>query len=857
MIKKIFNKTMCLSMLLITPALHASAPLEGAHCGTETAMQQLFNTHPASLKEHQTFNAKSFSRPQLLNSRSTQVDQNLAAVPSYIIPVVFHVYGTSFNGKSVNDAIIIDALQKTNEDFQGLTADYGSIISEFENIKDFMNIEFRLAKIDPNGNATTGIVYHQAQSGFGNGSGYDSLIQADAWDNFKYMNVYIQNDLYADGGTTNSGVAWYPDTYMSNNNLARVVYNGAYLGTNTSENFRSVLTHEFGHWLNLIHTFQGGCNSTNQNYCSSTGDQICDTPQVDNSGLQARNCLGQMTNWQNFMHYSDQYANFTQQQVDRMVNATNHTSRSSLWTEANLIATGTANPDGGNVPPTAKANGPYSGEAGSAISFSSAGSSDSDGSIASYSWNFGDNTSSTSANPNHTYNSSGNYTVTLTVTDNQGATNSSTTTATISAAGGNELQNGVAKTGLSATTGQSVNYYIDVPSGATNLSIQISGGSGDADLYTQVNATPTDSSYTCRPYKSGNAETCNVATPSAGRWYARVKAYNTFSGVTLLASYQTGNNNQAPVANINGPYTGTANSSMSFSSAGSNDPDGTIASYAWNFGDGGTSANANPTYSYANAGTFNVSLTVTDDQGATHSASTTATVTGGSTGTQLSNGQSKSISGTQASEKFYTMAVPANATNLSFKLNGGTGDADIYVKFGSAPSQSDYDCRPYVSGNNETCNISNVQAGTYHVMVRGYSAYSTNLTGSYTEGNTNPGGNVPNACATQSPQTSGSLTNGTVTCLGSSSTMWFSIPDVSGHSSIAISSGNGTGNLNLEFSNSGWPNGSNVTGSSSNSGNAECIYLTNQSQYWGYLKVTGASSGASIVVDFDTAGCRN
>jgi PKD repeat protein len=86
---------------------------------------------------------------------------------------------------------------------------------------------------------------------------------------------------------------------------------------------------------------------------------------------------------------------------------------------------------GGNIPPTANANGPYTGDPGVALNFSSAGSSDSDGSIASYQWNFGDGNTSTQANPSHTYATAGAYTVTLTVTDNEGATGTDNTTATI------------------------------------------------------------------------------------------------------------------------------------------------------------------------------------------------------------------------------------------------------------------------------------------------------------------------------------------------------------------------------------------------------------------------------------------
>ena len=82
------------------------------------------------------------------------------------------------------------------------------------------------------------------------------------------------------------------------------------------------------------------------------------------------------------------------------------------------------------------------------------------------------------------------------------------------------------------------------------------------------------------------------------------------------------------------------------------------------------------------------------------------------------------IAGTQTSEKVYRIDVPAGQTNLEIVMSGGTGDADLYVKFGSAPTTSSYDCRPYKSGNSEQCNWASPSGGTWYVMIRAYAAFS-------------------------------------------------------------------------------------------------------------------------------------
>jgi len=310
-------------------------------CNTSEAMKSLFETNELAKKENEAFEkfSNEYVKQHLTSKTNTAV--------CYIIPVVFHVYGTVHSGKTVTDAKIIAALANVNDDFWGLNADFATVHNTFLSVRGTMpDLNFALAQIDPNGNPTNGIVYHPVAAGYGNASGYDALIAADAWDNNKYMNVYIQNDLYNNAVLNNSGIAWYPNTFMTNNNTARVVYNGAYLGTNTNAEFASTLTHEFAHWLNLIHTFEGGCVAPN--------DNVADTPPCNYGGASYTchatptstypiNCNTELINAENYMDYSGAsgcYKMFTQGQVARAYAGLQHAARQPLWQMSNLLATG-------------------------------------------------------------------------------------------------------------------------------------------------------------------------------------------------------------------------------------------------------------------------------------------------------------------------------------------------------------------------------------------------------------------------------------------------------------------------------------------------------------------------------------
>ncbi len=189
----------------------------------------------------------------------------------------------------------------------------------------------------------------------------------------------------------------------------------------------------------------------------------------------------------------------------------------------------------------------------------------------------------------------------------------------------------------------------------------------------------------------------------------------------------------------------------------------------------GTSA----TTSFANTGlscntTYYYVVTASNGSCSSGNSAQAQATTQACTGNVLQNGVPVTgISGATGNQQFWTLSVPAGATNLQFQISGGTGDADMYVRFGSAPTTATYDCRPYLGGNSETCTFPAPAAGTWHVMLNGYSAYSgVTLTGSYSTGSTctntaevepNNSRTAPQALSGTCNQISGTFLNDTST----------------------------------------------------------------------------------------------
>jgi pseudolysin/vibriolysin len=103
---------------------------------------------------------------------------------------------------------------------------------------------------------------------------------------------------------------------------------------------------------------------------------------------------------------------------------------------------------------------------------------------------------------------------------------------------GNVLTKGVPVTGISLASGASKLFTFTVPSGAKNLSIKLSGGTGDADLYVKAGAAPTTTTYDFKSDGSTNTESVAVATPKATTYYILVYGYSSPSGASLVATYQ-------------------------------------------------------------------------------------------------------------------------------------------------------------------------------------------------------------------------------------------------------------------------------------------------------------------------------
>lgn len=320
---KILNFTLFSFFLMLSFSVAAQ---NFDRCYTTHKVQEVLENHPEiaaqrQIIEHQT---QEWINQNPINPREVVT-----------LPVVVHVVWRT-QAHNISDAQIQSQIDVLNKDYRRTNSDANQTPAAFQSLAADTEIQFALAVVDPDGNATTGITRTQTnitevgetQNYFKTGSG-----GIDAWDNTKYINIWV-----CELSSQLLGFAWPPGTAFPPESDGMVIGSRFFgdIGTATTSspyNKGRTTTHEMGHYLNLEHVWgptNGGCNQD---------DFVADTPLQDGSSAgcpnfpETDNCTpsGNGIMYMNYMDYvNDNCMNmFTEGQKSRMLAALNG-PRSSL-----------------------------------------------------------------------------------------------------------------------------------------------------------------------------------------------------------------------------------------------------------------------------------------------------------------------------------------------------------------------------------------------------------------------------------------------------------------------------------------------------------------------------------------------
>ena len=288
-------------------------------CRQDDYQQQLLKLHPLLHVQYDKVEAFGLNHhfPFIKTGNADTVSASpVFVVPErIIIPVVVHVLWNS-SAQNISDAQILSQIDVLNKDYSGLNTDRNKIPSYFSALAANCGISFVLAKTDPQGHATTGIVRKQTSTavfGFDDKAKSNATNGDDAWNSDNYLNIWVC--------TLVSGISGYSSVPGGPKEVDGVVINTGVFGTiniNGPFNKGRTATHEIGHWLNLRHIW---------------GDAYCGDDKVDDTPTQQaanRGCItgekftcgstehGDM--YMNYMDFSDDACMymFTKGQRDRM-----------------------------------------------------------------------------------------------------------------------------------------------------------------------------------------------------------------------------------------------------------------------------------------------------------------------------------------------------------------------------------------------------------------------------------------------------------------------------------------------------------------------------------------------------------
>ncbi|HXB40361.1 MAG TPA: M43 family zinc metalloprotease [Bacteroidia bacterium] len=333
-------------VILFTTSAFAQAP-DG--CITHKAMNDYFNQNPEARKAYEAREAiyekqdAEAAKNGYKNTATTEKSGlNSTQGTVYYVPVVFHILHQ--NGpENITDAQAIACVSEMTTRYRKLNSDTVNTIPQFKSIAGDVQIEFRLATIDPNGNCTNGIVRHVDPHTVWMQNNFSWYTYT--WNPTKYLNIYVVKSI---NGTA-AAYTYLPGTFSSGASsdviVARYDYVGSTGASTPSHGF--CISHEAGHWFNLQHTW----GNTNNPGVACGNDGVADTPITMGSNLVCNTSMavctpGVVENVQNYMDYSYCSTMFTAGQVARMrTSATSGTSgRSNVISASNGIATGITNP---------------------------------------------------------------------------------------------------------------------------------------------------------------------------------------------------------------------------------------------------------------------------------------------------------------------------------------------------------------------------------------------------------------------------------------------------------------------------------------------------------------------------------
>lgn len=425
-------------------------------CGSDKAKEYFMKNLPGYKQQVEAVEQQNAAAFQAyLNQMPAQRAAN-STLTTYTIPVVFHVLHT--NGpENVSDAACVAALDNVNKDYARGKGDTVNIDPLYEPLYVNSRIKFVLAKKDPYGNCTNGIVHHYDENTvWKQNELYNykySTVGTYNWSPTRYLNIYVVETIVGDiqDGLSVGGYTYKPGTAPNVGSDAIVLSLNLLLSPASKG-----LSHEIGHWLGLSHVFDGnGGFNLDPGPAQGMGmrcgnDDIADTPKTPgfvsicpNYLTLSDSCdLGKRPNIHNIMDYASCPIMFTQGQTDKMrfTLASSTASRNYLVSNKNLSIVGylnetyTVNPNNTNDTTFAYTVAPnttcgpvadfYANRAkscqGQAVIYNSTSFNNTTG--LSYAWTFegGAPATSTLATPSVTYATPGNYSTTLTVTNAAG-----------------------------------------------------------------------------------------------------------------------------------------------------------------------------------------------------------------------------------------------------------------------------------------------------------------------------------------------------------------------------------------------------------------------------------------------------